>query len=215
MRRKLLSALVPFVLASGCSKPKEIPVEPLRNEKAQTKPSLEAKLRLDDVHCYKHSIPFEYRALLDTISWAEGADYNTLYGQETFADLSHHPHRKVTKGRYTSTAAGRYQINYSTAQMLQEKGLLSTMEPDEQDQAAIFLFERRGVNQKSLQDAIFSTGNFQTIWNKLALEWASFPQTHHRKGRYGQAHYTSHDLEAKFFEFYARERSEPCKKNIY
>ena len=213
MRSKFLSALVPFILASGCSKPIDLPKD-IPKVQSQVKHSLEAKLRLDEVHCYRSSIPSEYRALLDTISWAEGADYNTLYGQATFTDLSRHPNRRVTKGRHTSTAAGRYQIKHSTAEMLHRNNLLSTMEPDEQDQAAIFLFEKRGVNQKLIENAIFS-GNFSSVWNKLAPEWASFPSNRHRKGRYGQAQYSPRELEDQFFRFYAREREDPCRKNIY
>lgn len=213
MRSKFLSALVPFILASGCSKPLDLPKD-IPKVQPQAKSSLEAKLRLDEVHCYRPTISSEYRALLDTISWAEGADYNTLYGQATFADFSRHPNRRVTKGRHTSTAAGRYQIKYSTAQMLQSNGLLSTMEPDEQDKAAMYLFEKRGVNQKHLENAILS-GNFSPVWNKLAPEWASFPTTHHKKGKYGQARYSPRELENKFFQFYTRERGDPCRKNIY
>ncbi len=217
MRSTLLSALVPFILASGCSNsvdppkdtPKSIPKVQFHKEH-----SLEAKIRLDEIHCYCPTISSEYRALLDTISWAEGADYNTLYGHETFADLSRHPNVKVTKGRYTSTAAGRYQIKHSTAEMLHRNNLLTTMEPDEQDRAAIYLFEKRGVNQRLIENAIFS-GNFSSVWNKLAPEWASFPSNRHRKGRYGQAQYSPRELENKFFQFYAREREDPCRKNIY
>ena len=210
MRKALFLTLVPLLLAEGCSKPKEVPREPLRHPGS----TLEAKVRLDEIHCYQSGISPEYRALLDTISWAEGADYDTLYGGKTFADLSRHPSIEVTKWGHTSTAAGRYQIVKRTARMLKEKGLLQSMEPDEQDKAAIYLFEQKGINQRMIEDAIV-LGDFAEVWDRLAPIWASFPTSTNPGGKYGQAHIPARELKQQFYLFYAEERKNPCEKNVY
>lgn len=210
MKKTLFLALVPLLLAEGCSKSKELPREPLRRPQQ----TLEAKVRLDEIHCYQSEVSPEYRALLDTISWAEGADYDTLYGGKTFTDLSRHPEIEVTKWGHTSTAAGRYQIVQKTARMLQEKGLLKSMEPDEQDKAAIYLFERKGINQRMIDEAI-ALGDFSDVWDRLAPIWASFPTSTNPKGKYGQAHISARELKQQFYQFYAKERGDPCEKNVY
>ena len=47
---------------------------------------------------YEQKISSEYRALLETISWAEGkTDYDTLYGGDKFTNFSTHPNKKIKR----------------------------------------------------------------------------------------------------------------------
>lgn len=109
----------------------------------------------------------QVRATLDTIAWAEGANYNTLFGGGTFNDYSRHPNRAITAGRYTSTAAGRYQILKGT---WDELGL-PDFSPANQDIAALMLINRRGV----LDNVV--SGDFEGALTSggLGKEWASLP----------------------------------------
>lgn len=108
----------------------------------------------------------QIRAALDTIAWAEGADYNTLYGGGTFSG-NQHPNRSITAGGYTSTAAGRYQFLTSTWRSLG----LPDFSPRNQDIGALMLMERRGGLDEVL------AGNFEAALRSGALgrEWASLP----------------------------------------
>lgn len=123
-----------------------------------------------------YAITPERRALLNTIRFAEGtwaggaADgYRVLYGGGRFADLSRHP-ETVVRRRYVSAAAGAYQFlpttwrEASAALGLRDFGVAS------QDQAALFLIERRGVlaevDRGHLDAALLA---------RLAPEWASLP----------------------------------------
>jgi len=118
----------------------------------------------------------ERRALLNTIrfaegTWADGRDegYQTLYGGGRFEDLSRHPEIAVRR-RYVSAAAGAYQFlpatwNEASAKLgLRDFGALS------QDQAALYLVERRGVLQ-----AVDERGLDAASLARLAPEWASLP----------------------------------------
>lgn len=127
----------------------------------------------------------QVRAALDTIAWAEGANYNTLYGGGTFSDFSRHPNRRITAGGYTSTAAGRYQFLYSTWQGLG----LPDMSPANQDIGALMLIARRGALSQILK------GDFQGALTSGALgkEWASLPYS-----PYGQTNRTVAAVMSKF-----------------
>lgn len=127
----------------------------------------------------------QVRAALDTIAWAEGANYNTLYGGGTFSDFSRHPNRKITAGGYTSTAAGRYQFLYDTW-----RGLgLPDFSPANQDIGALMLIARRGALSQILK------GDFQSALTSGALgkEWASLPFS-----PYGQTNRTVAQVMSKF-----------------
>lgn len=91
------------------------------------------------------SLPIEAKAFLDTISVYESPDYNVIVGSgkygapATFSDYSMHPNvigMRTIKG--PSTAAGRYQIVYSTWKELQENypGRFKDFSPISQDRAA-------------------------------------------------------------------------------
>ena len=109
------------------------------------------------------------RAFLDGIAWAEGANYNTLYGGGTFADFSRHPNRKITAGPYTSTAAGRYQFLYGTWSNIQRALQLSDFSPKSQDIGAVYLIAQKGAINDILND------NPVGALKKFGCLWAALP----------------------------------------
>ena len=90
------------------------------------------------------------RALLNTIRYAEGTwkqgheGYRTLYGGGRFSSLAKHPDVVVVK-RYASAAAGAYQFLPGTWREAANKLSLRSFKPHNQDQAALYLIDRRGV----------------------------------------------------------------------
>ena len=126
------------------------------------------------------------RALLNTIRYAEGTwrggsseGYRVLYGGDRFSDLSRHPEITVQR-RYISAAAGAYQFLPGTWKEAAAELQLKDFGPSSQDQAALFLVERRGALK-----AVDQRGLDRTVLAKLAPEWASLP-TAHGDSRYGQ-----------------------------
>lgn len=120
----------------------------------------------------------EARAILDTLSDAEGADYNTLEGGGTFDDLSHHPNRKGPHG--TTTAAGRYQMIHKTWDQQAEKLGLPDMSHNSQDKAGIDLAitnYKHNTGRNLIDDA--KAGKIQ--WSALS-QWDSMPGQHHPYG---------------------------------
>lgn len=109
------------------------------------------------------------RAFLDTISFTEGAGYNTLFSGRTFKGFEDHPRIKITSGNYTSTAAGRYQILEKTWNEIQTSLHLPNFSPESQDIAAVWLINRRGV-LSSLR-----SGDISKVLDKCSYEWASLP----------------------------------------
>ena len=123
-----------------------------------------------------YAITPKRRALLNTIRYAEGTwkqgsreGYHTLYGGGRFASLARHPEIVVTK-RYTSAAAGAYQFLPTTWKEASRKLQLDSFDPASQDQAALYLIDRRGV-----LNSIDSSGLTPESMATLAKEWASFP----------------------------------------
>ena len=83
----------------------------------------------------------EERALLDTISWAEGTydrnGYGMFFGKTYFEDCSNHPRKRFTiPGDYT-TAAGRYQFIDTTWDTVSVEENLRDFSPQSQDKGAI------------------------------------------------------------------------------
>ena len=118
----------------------------------------------------------ERRALLATIRYAEGTwkqgspeGYHTLYGGGRFASLARHPEIVVVK-RYTSAAAGAYQFLPGTWREASRRLQLQSFDPASQDQAALYLIDRRG-----LLTPIDQRGLTAETMAGLAKEWASFP----------------------------------------
>lgn len=111
------------------------------------------------------------KAMLNTIAYAEGADYNTRVGGSTFMDLSKKPGKKTyikSIGNY-STAEGRYQFLNSTWDSVAKDLGLKDFSPQSQDLAAIELIKRRGA----MGDVL--SGDLGTAVSKLNKEWASLP----------------------------------------
>ena len=124
----------------------------------------------------------EQRALLDTIAWAEGADYNILYGGGTFSDFRDHPRKKITKWGFTSSASGRYQFNIPTHDGMKKRGYFSSgFGPEEQDKAALGLIKGEGVTQKDLEDYL-KNKIFKYIAKKITGRWASIPGNTYEQG---------------------------------
>ncbi|WP_216903282.1 glycoside hydrolase family 104 protein [Synechococcus sp. CCY 9618] len=119
----------------------------------------------------------ERRALLNTIryaegTWANGHDvgYRILFGGSLFDSLDRHPNRVMRTARYASAAAGAYQFMPFTWTMVTRALGIADFQPESQDQAALFLVQRRGALQ--LADRGELTPGLAA---RLAPEWASFP----------------------------------------
>lgn len=111
-----------------------------------------------------------FQIFAHAVSGAEGADYNTLVGGKTIADLSKHPGMVgVTTKDGPSTAAGRYQITGTTWKDIAAKNKLTDFSPASQDRAFLALLARRGA----LDDV--AAGNFDAAVGKLGDEWQGLP----------------------------------------
>ncbi len=130
--------------------------------------------------CYK--VTSQRRALLDTIRRAEGTQekdgYQILFGGGRFHDLTRHPEKVISKGRYTSAAAGAYQFLPPTWKIAKKALNLRDFGPDSQDQAALFLIQRRCALDMADKGELT-----KDLVAKLAPEWASFPK------RNGESYY--------------------------
>lgn len=113
------------------------------------------------------------RAFLDVIAHAEGADYNVLFGGDTFDSFRDHPRQYITRflgGReITSSAAGRYQFLARTWDGLVAKMRLPDFSPASQDAGAIELIREKGA----LRDV--QAGRFAVAVRKVRKVWASLP----------------------------------------
>lgn len=120
-------------------------------------------------------------AFLQLIRYGESSNtdraYSTLYGGGQFADFSAHPaiYFALPDGRRTS-AAGAYQITYSTWNDLRHSYSLPDFSPATQDFAAVCLIKRRGA----LSDVL--AGRFDSAIRKCRNEWTSLPGA--LEGRY-------------------------------
>ena len=148
----------------------------------------------------------ERKALLNTIrfaegTWKKGSDmgYRVLYGGSTFSSFAKHPEKVIIK-RYTSAAAGAYQFLPGTWKMASGKLGLMDFGPRNQDQAALFLIERR--NALALADQGKLTPQ---LLAKLAPEWESLP-TMQAQSFYGQPVKKHADLKAFYEQSLEQER---------
>jgi lysozyme len=119
----------------------------------------------------------ERRAMLNTIRYSEGTwvnghpmGYQMLFGGSYTPTLDRHPDRVMYSSRYASAAAGAYQFMPFTWSMASRALGLQDFRPDSQDQAALYLIERRGA--LSLVDRGEMTPELAA---RLSPEWASFP----------------------------------------
>ena len=115
-----------------------------------------------------------------------------LYGGGRFKSLARHPEITVHK-RYSSAAAGAYQFLPGTWRIAASKLGLRDFGPSNQDMAALFLVEQRGVLTK-----LDRQGLCGAVLDRLAREWASLP-THAGRSYYGQPVKSRAELQA----FYA------------
>jgi len=119
----------------------------------------------------------ERRAMLNTIRYSEGTwvnghpmGYQMLFGGSYTPTLHRHPDRVMYSPRYASAAAGAYQFMPFTWSMASRALGLADFRPDSQDQAALFLIERRGAL------ALVDRGEMSSeLAARLSPEWASFP----------------------------------------
>lgn len=95
--------------------------------------------------------------------------YRTLYGGSLFDSYADHPRKKITAGKWTSTAAGAGQILERTWDGLVAQYGFADFYPKTQDMAIVALIKGR----KALDDVI--AGRFETAVMKCNKEWASLP----------------------------------------
>ena len=111
---------------------------------------------------------------LNAISASEGTmrggkrGYNIMFGGGTFDDYSRHPDTVIHGGRLSSAAAGAYQFMPGTYGTVKKDLKLPDFSPSSQDQAALELIRRRGVDPD--RDPLTPENV-----NKLSPEWAAFP----------------------------------------
>ena len=145
-----------------------------------------------------YAITPKRRALLNTIRYAEGTwkqgynGYRTLYGGGRFSSMAKHPDVVVVK-HYASAAAGAYQFLPGTWREAANKLSLRSFKPHNQDQAALYLIDRRGV-----LDQVDRHGLTRDVMAVLSKEWASFP-SHNGLSAYGQPVKKATEL-ANFYE---------------
>lgn len=119
------------------------------------------------------------KAFLEAIRLGEGTSgpdgYNMLFGGKHFHSYDDHPNIKIKAGKYTSTAAGAYQILHRTWKEVKAALKLTDFSPASQDAAAIFLIKRRGA----LDEVV--SGKIEQAVRLCNNEWASMPES-----KYGQ-----------------------------
>jgi muramidase (phage lysozyme) len=108
------------------------------------------------------------KAFLDTIAYAEGADYNVMFTGKTFSGYSDHP-RQLQGSGLRSDAAGRYQFLSTTWDGAKKALGLKDFSPASQDRAGLYLVDQRGA----LGDV--DAGRIEAAITKCSYEWASFP----------------------------------------
>jgi len=114
-----------------------------------------------------------WSALGATIAWAEGGQYNNMFGNATFTDFSRHPDRVQSAGGHRSAAAGRYQFMPGTyAELQQAYPELSDFSPENQERAGEILAKRRGVDTTQF---IETKEEFIQIMHLMSPEWAALP----------------------------------------
>lgn len=120
---------------------------------------------------------------LDLIAWCEGTaganGYRMMFTGRLFDSYRDHPRILNRSGGLISDAAGRYQFLSPTWDDCKAALKLTDFSPESQDQAALYLIDRRGalilVDGMAVLPAL----------DLLSWEWASLPASDGR-GRYGQ-----------------------------
>lgn len=113
------------------------------------------------------------QAFLRVIRTGEGtadeAGYRRHYGGALFSSFADHPRKVITKGRWSSSAAGAYQFLTGTWDETRRIMGLPDFSPASQDLGAV----GRIAARRALDDVL--AGRFETAVRKCALEWASLP----------------------------------------
>ena len=99
--------------------------------------------------------------------YESGNDYSVINGGAHFTDFSHHPDVIIPPG--TSTAAGAYQIIYSTWVQYSDQYNLTDFSPTSQDQAAYWI-----LNDTGAIDAL-NVDDIATALADASTQWASLP----------------------------------------
>lgn len=183
----------------------------------------------DKITCLQGDGDAYTRAMLDAIAWAEGTDklarangdyagYNIMFAGETFSDYSAHP---IDTGEMPSSgiffnyngntgyskAAGRYQFTYSTYNDLKDLDYFPSFGPEEQDNAAIYLMQRRARVTSDVLQTAYETNDYTDAFDPLAKIWASFPYSKtdcnynncgDGSSYYGQGGVSSENLQSAF-----------------
>ena len=154
------------------------------------------------------------RALLNTIRYAEGTwaggqdiGYRILFGGSLMGSMERHPNLVIRTARYASAAAGAYQFMPFTWSMASRLLGLQTFSPEEQDQAALLLIQRRGALSMA-DEGRFTPG----LAARLAPEWASFP-TLGGSSYYGQPVRRFSELKRFYEDNLAQLLGEPSRDN--
>ena len=95
--------------------------------------------------------------------------YYIIFGGGTFSDTKTHPNKLVTKGDYSSTAAGAYQILKMTFDDAVKAGIVSDFTPASQDRIATWMIKHKQAN-KNIDD-----GDIEAAIDKLKKIWVSLP----------------------------------------
>ena len=96
--------------------------------------------------------------------------YFLLYGgQQSFTDTTQHPNKAIRAWGRTSTAAGAYQILYSTWKEAKDKAVVSDFSKSSQDKLAISKLKSR----KAL--GYVEKGDLDKAIPLLRKEWTSMP----------------------------------------
>lgn len=130
----------------------------------------------------------QVRAALDTIAWAEGGkSYNTLFGGGKFSSYATHPGNpalgdaRFYNAQWNTTAAGRYQIVWSTYRTLAPSLGISDFSPESQDVLALAEAQAKG----GLSNIV--AGNFEQALKDLGANgrcaWAALPYSSCGQGR--------------------------------
>jgi lysozyme len=122
-----------------------------------------------------------------------------LYGGGKFRDMARHPESVVNSG-YSSAAAGAYQFLPATWNEAARRLSLPDFQPASQDQAALYLMEKRGALSRFDRQ-----GLSHDVLDLLAQEWASLP-TLHGGSYYGQPVKGVQELRRFYSEDLARQR---------
>jgi lysozyme len=181
----LLSAL-PMAPATRLASA-EIPASQVRTVVAppEQRPIPRAR-NLESADDQAYAITPKRRALLNTIRYAEGTwvggsddGYRVIYGGGRVDRLDRHPEITVRR-TYVSAAAGAYQFLPATWREASRRLGLADFGPRSQDQAALYLMEKRGALA-----SFDAQGLTLEVLARLAPEWASLP-AHHGGSYYGQ-----------------------------